>query len=242
MSNEEITQEILEQPETEQISETPEPIHEEKPKNRLSIIEKLRQFQELAESLDEPDQGEIEALLANIKKHGHYVFEWIELLEKNASQLREKAKMFADSAKVQENKAKAAKAYLMTALKAGGFERFPMGDFTLQLIKSLDYLPKTTASEKDFLANYEYVEPTFKWKAEPTVSDWVDQQDKIDRIFQWKMDAIKSQIKRHHKTLDLKKSTPEQKIEAQTELDKLLDLVRTEEKFMLKTVVSKVEK
>jgi hypothetical protein len=64
MSNEEITQEILEQPETEQISETPEPIQEEKPKNKLSIIEKLRQFQELAESLDEPDQDEIQALLA----------------------------------------------------------------------------------------------------------------------------------------------------------------------------------
>lgn len=242
MSIEEITPEILEQLAPDQISETSEPTQEPKQKNRLSIIEKLRNFQELAESLDEPDQDEIEALLADIRAHGHYVFEWIEILERNASELREKARKFADSAKTQENKAKAAKDYLKTAMKVGGFEKFPMGDFTLQLIKSMDYTAKTTASEKDFLANYEYVEPTFKWKHEPTVSDWVDHQEKIDRIFQWKIDSIKAQIKAHQKILDLKKTTPEQKTSSQIELEKLLDLVRAEEKFMLKTVVNKVEK
>lgn len=236
MSNEEIAKENLEQ------TETVEPVQEPKPKNRLSIIEKIRHFQELAESLNEPDQDEIDALLTDIKEHGHYVFEWIDILEKNASELRDKAKKFAESARIQENKAKAAKDYLKTALKAGGFERFPMGDFTLQLVRSFDYLPKSTACEKDFLANYDYVEPCFKWKGEPSVTDWVEHQDKIDRVFNWKIDTIKAEIKKHQKTLDLKKSTSEQKTEAQAELDKLLDLVRTEEKIMLKTVVNKVEK
>lgn len=224
-------------------SETPTPT-QNKVENlrKLSIIEKIQKFQDLAESMDEPDENEVQELLADITAHGQHVFDWINLLEKNAAELREKARKLGDSARVQENKAKAYKDYLKTALKSAGFEKFPMGDFTLNLVKSIDYLPKSAPTEKDFVSLNEYVDTSFEWKVKPTVMEWVDHKDKVDRNFIWKIDIIKAEIKKHQKTLELKKSTEEQKQHAKNELEKLNEIVRTEEKYVLKTVVNKLEK
>lgn len=231
------------QPEVSETNTSTEP--QTPPQNEvrnLSIIEKIHNFNKLADSMDDNDQDEIEALLKDIQAHGSYVYDWIQLLEKNAQELKDKAKRLTDSARVQENKAKQYKDYLKTALKSAGFEKFPMGDFTLNLVTSFDYTPRTAPSEKDFIAMNEFVDSEFAWKTKPTVMDWVDHKDKIDRNFVWKMDIIKSEIKKHQKTLDLKKSTEEQKELARVELEKLYELVRIEEKYALKTSVNKLEK
>lgn len=214
---------------------------QEKKHVNKSIIEKIQRFQELAEMLEDPENpNEIQELLADITRHGKWVFEYIGLLEKNASELKEKAKKLTEAAKSQENRAKTYKEYLKTALKAGGFDRFTMDDLVLDLIKQTDYIPKAPASEKDLIAMPDYVETILKWKNAPEIMDWVDHKDKVDRVFEWKIDKIKAEIKAAQKILDAKKSTAEQKEIAQNEINKLSELVREEYKYSLKSKVNKL--
>jgi hypothetical protein len=213
------------------------------PKNHEvnSIIEKVERFAELTDSLSDLESpDEVNELLADITRHGKWVFNYIEILERNAIELKEKAKRFTDAAKVQENKAKSYKEYLKTALRAGGFEKFKMDDLTLDLIKVVSYQPKSPATEKDLREHTEFVTTVFKWKTDPTVSDYVDYKEKIDRIFEWKLDRLKAEIKDCIKTINAKKVTPEERQTAQDRLDLLNELVLEQHSYQLRSSVTKV--
>lgn len=239
----------IEQPENSLFpTEMPEPIPDteilsepKKDHDKKSIVFKVQRFQELSELLVEPDyENEVQDLLKDIRSHANWVYEYIEILEDNAERLRERAKMISEAARVQENKAKTYKEYLKTALQVGGFEKFPIGDMVLNLSTVTKYVPKQPATEKDLMINPELVDTKFEWLKEPDVMDWVDNKEKIKRSFEWKLDKIKAEIKACQKVVDSKKSTPEQKDIAASQIDKLSAIVREEYSYTLKITANKV--
>lgn len=208
-----------------------------------SIIQKVIQFQRYAEALDEPERPEeIQELLADIGNHAEWVIEYVKLLEKNSKDLKEKAAAFAASAKTQENKAKTYKEYLKQALKSCGYEKLEAGNLMLKLVRSVTYKPKTEPSEADFLAMTDFVETKFNWNREPNAGDFIDDNKKVDRVFTWKESILKAELKAARKIIKTKKSSPEEKAEAQTKIDTLLKVLDEQYSYKLNISVKKIEK
>jgi len=208
-----------------------------------SIIQKVIQFQRYAEGLDEPERPEeIQELLADIANHAEWVIEFIKRLEINASELKEKAAMFAKSAKTQDNKAKSYKEYLKQALKSGGYEQLAVGDLMLKLSKSVTYKPKAAPTEDDLINMTDFVETKFNWKKDPEALDYLEHKDKVERVFDWKEAMIKAEIKASQKVINSKKSNDIEKAAATKSLEKILPLMDEQHSFKLNVGVKKITK
>lgn len=158
---------------------------------RLSIVDKVQAFADLADGIREPDDdNEISELLENIEEHGSTIYEYIKLLEADAAELKIRGDKIVSARKVQENKAKRYKQQLKDAMNLAGFSSFTAGDFRVKVSNSKKLQPSRPPNEKDFVNRPELVIPKFSWNREPEASDKLENGDLVETDFAWDLKAI----------------------------------------------------
>ena len=159
----------------------------------LSLHEQLSKFAEAADGLrDDVSNAELEQLGKEIDKHAADIWAYHKLIEADAERLYAKAKELSEAAKTQKNKSDRVKEYLRYTLKVNGFTKFKAGDLQFSISESKKAVAKRPATETDFYSMPDLINPKFTWTYEPTVNDWVTNQEKVTPHFEWDLKTLKT--------------------------------------------------
>ena len=160
--------------------------------HKLSIIEKVQKFADLADGILEPiDENELAELSKDISNHGIKVYDYMKLVEKDSEELKEESERLAKAAKEQKNKAKSLRNYLADAMNKSGFTKMKFGRLSMSIQTRKKLIEKRPPTEKDFLANAYLVVPSYSWSRSPDATDKIKDGSLVSTDFSWDMAKIK---------------------------------------------------
>jgi len=156
-----------------------------------NLLEQLKQFADACENIREDiPPEELAAITKDVAKNIDEILEYIDIVERDAEYLRERARKYADAAKQQENKAKRIHDYVKFALKSQGFKRFKTERNQITLSESTKIIPNRLPTFDDYWNNPDLIKVDLEWARKPNYEEWVERPADITPIYEWKMDEV----------------------------------------------------
>lgn len=161
--------------------------------SNLPIHEKIKKFAEAAENLlDEISPEELTELSKDIESSAENIWQYVQLLEADATRLSNIAMLHAETAAKQKKKAARLKDYLKFALKSNGFSKLKAGAIQMSLVERRKAFAKRPALDTDFFASPDFMSVKFAWKSEPTMLTWQDLPEFVIPEFTWDVKKLKA--------------------------------------------------
>lgn len=162
----------------------------------MNIHEQIKLFSEASDGLrTDVSNAELEQLGKDIAANAEELWTYHKLIEADAARLSEKAKEYAEAARLQKNKAERVKEYIKYALKTNGFTKFKAGALQFSLSEARKAVAKRPATETDFYTNPELLNVKFSWKQNPNYQMWEELPDFVAPEFTWDVAKLKAEGK-----------------------------------------------